>query len=192
MLRLTTGLSFALLHPQVSVRSPCCKKWFDCPECHAESESHELTKTTEMIFGCKKCKKVFRKDMAYVCASWVRVCVSAESYHANSHSGRVGPTKRQMNSARGATTTTSSQQRRLRWLSAFRAMRSTSCPGVMFVLRWLTLTNLSSHGVDQDVPRRPRPGSPKANGGRAVLIGNRDSPIVIVSPGGASSMVYIM
>ena len=50
---------------QVQVRSPCCKLWFDCAECHAESQDHELTKTTDIVFACKKCKKVFRKDLAY-------------------------------------------------------------------------------------------------------------------------------
>jgi uncharacterized CHY-type Zn-finger protein len=38
------------------------KKWFDCAECHAEQEKHELLKRNEMIFACKKCKKCFRKD----------------------------------------------------------------------------------------------------------------------------------
>ncbi|KAL0574318.1 hypothetical protein V5O48_007629 [Marasmius crinis-equi] len=52
-----------ILNAQVSVRAPCCKKWFDCAECHAEVESHQLAKTTEMTFMCKKCKKAFRKDM---------------------------------------------------------------------------------------------------------------------------------
>ncbi|KAH7629086.1 hypothetical protein SMAC4_02204 [Sordaria macrospora] len=51
-----------VLNAQVSVRSPCCRKWFDCPECHAESETHPLKKTLEMTFACKKCKKCFRKD----------------------------------------------------------------------------------------------------------------------------------
>ncbi|KAJ3115992.1 hypothetical protein HK098_006725, partial [Nowakowskiella sp. JEL0407] len=36
-----------VLNAQVSVRAPCCQKW----------------KTMEMVFACKKCKKVFRKDM---------------------------------------------------------------------------------------------------------------------------------
>lgn len=53
-----------ILNAQVSIRAPCCKLWFDCPECHAESQSHKLAKTTEMAFLCKKCKKAFRKDMA--------------------------------------------------------------------------------------------------------------------------------
>ncbi|KAH8928234.1 hypothetical protein BT69DRAFT_1237262 [Atractiella rhizophila] len=52
-----------ILNAQVSIRAPCCRKWFDCPECHAENSDHNLLKTTEMTLACKKCKKVFRKDM---------------------------------------------------------------------------------------------------------------------------------
>lgn len=48
---------------QVSIRAPCCKKWFDCTTCHAENSNHELDKQFEIVFGCKKCKKVFRKDL---------------------------------------------------------------------------------------------------------------------------------
>ncbi|KJE95071.1 hypothetical protein CAOG_05564 [Capsaspora owczarzaki ATCC 30864] len=51
-----------VLNAQVSVRAACCKKWFDCPECHAGSEQHPLRKTVELVFACKKCKKVFRKN----------------------------------------------------------------------------------------------------------------------------------
>ena len=52
-----------ILNAQVAIRAPCCKKWFDCPECHEESQDHELERTTEMVFACKKCKKVFRKNI---------------------------------------------------------------------------------------------------------------------------------
>lgn len=52
-----------ILNAQVSIRAPCCQRWFDCPECHAEKEDHRLRRTTEMVFVCKKCKKAFRKDM---------------------------------------------------------------------------------------------------------------------------------
>ena len=52
-----------ILNAQVSIRAPCCKQWFDCPECHAETQTHPLARTTEMTFMCKKCKKAFRKDM---------------------------------------------------------------------------------------------------------------------------------
>ncbi|CAA7260482.1 unnamed protein product [Cyclocybe aegerita] len=52
-----------ILNAQVSIRAPCCKQWFDCSECHAETQSHTLAKTVEMVFMCKKCKKAFRKDM---------------------------------------------------------------------------------------------------------------------------------
>ena len=51
-----------ILNAQVAVRAPCCRKWFDCPECHAETADHPLQKTVELVFACKKCKKVFRKD----------------------------------------------------------------------------------------------------------------------------------
>lgn len=51
---------------QVSIRAPCCKMWFDCAECHADAADHPLMKRFEMVFGCKKCKKVFRKDLRCV------------------------------------------------------------------------------------------------------------------------------
>ncbi|CAH0014941.1 unnamed protein product, partial [Clonostachys rhizophaga] len=51
-----------ILNAQVAIRSPCCKKWFDCAQCHHEQESHELLQALEMVFACKKCKKCFRKD----------------------------------------------------------------------------------------------------------------------------------
>ncbi|EGD77814.1 CHY zinc finger domain-containing protein [Salpingoeca rosetta] len=51
-----------ILNAQVAIRAPCCKKWYDCPECHEEKADHPLKKSYEMVFACKKCKKVFRKD----------------------------------------------------------------------------------------------------------------------------------
>ncbi|KAF2232377.1 hypothetical protein EV356DRAFT_488637 [Viridothelium virens] len=51
-----------VLNAQVSIRSPCCKKWFDCAQCHQEQEDHQLLQRYEMVFACKKCKKCFRKD----------------------------------------------------------------------------------------------------------------------------------
>ncbi|RMZ83909.1 hypothetical protein DV737_g1462, partial [Chaetothyriales sp. CBS 132003] len=47
----------------VSIRAPCCRRWFDCPQCHAETQSHALLKTAEMTLICKKCRKAFRKDV---------------------------------------------------------------------------------------------------------------------------------
>ncbi|KAK5728529.1 hypothetical protein LTR15_001665 [Elasticomyces elasticus] len=53
-----------ILNAQVSIRSPCCRQWFDCAQCHAEQQpSHTLKQAMEMTFACKKCKKCFRKDM---------------------------------------------------------------------------------------------------------------------------------
>jgi uncharacterized CHY-type Zn-finger protein len=45
------------------MRAPCCKSWYDCRQCHNEAQDHELRKEWELVFGCKKCKHVFRKDM---------------------------------------------------------------------------------------------------------------------------------
>jgi uncharacterized CHY-type Zn-finger protein len=53
-----------ILNAQVSIRAPCCKQWYDCAECHGEKQSHNLARTVEMHFMCKKCKKAFRKDMS--------------------------------------------------------------------------------------------------------------------------------
>ena len=53
-----------ILNAQVSILAPCCKRWFDCPECHREQcPDHPLKKSYEMVFACKKCRKCFRKDM---------------------------------------------------------------------------------------------------------------------------------
>lgn len=60
--KLTKGRSKHILNAQVSIRSPCCRKWFDCAECHQETEAHPLKQQFEMVFACKKCKKCFRKD----------------------------------------------------------------------------------------------------------------------------------
>ncbi|KAK8864123.1 hypothetical protein IAR55_001369 [Kwoniella newhampshirensis] len=60
----STPPSKHILNAQVSIRAPCCKKFFDCPQCHAETQDHNLRKTLEMVFMCKKCKKAFRKDMS--------------------------------------------------------------------------------------------------------------------------------
>ncbi|KAL2047939.1 hypothetical protein ABVK25_011208 [Lepraria finkii] len=51
-----------VLNAQVSIRAPCCRKWFDCAECHQEQEDHELLQKFDMTFACKKCRKCFRKD----------------------------------------------------------------------------------------------------------------------------------
>jgi uncharacterized CHY-type Zn-finger protein len=52
-----------IANAQVSVRAPCCKSWFDCTQCHDEKANHTLLRVFELVFGCKKCKKVFRKDL---------------------------------------------------------------------------------------------------------------------------------
>ena len=63
VLFLLTLLSQHVLNAQVSMRAPCCKAWYDCSHCHGEAQDHELRKEWELVFGCKKCKHVFKKDM---------------------------------------------------------------------------------------------------------------------------------
>ena len=52
-----------ILNVQAAIRAPCCKKWFDCVDCHDEASDHERKKSIELVFACKICKKVFRKDV---------------------------------------------------------------------------------------------------------------------------------
>ncbi|CAO1624149.1 unnamed protein product [Sympodiomycopsis kandeliae] len=53
-----------ITNAQVSIRAPCCQRFFDCPECHSEVSDHQLRKTIEMTFVCKKCRRAFRKDLS--------------------------------------------------------------------------------------------------------------------------------
>lgn len=48
---------------QVAVRTACCRKFYDCPQCHDEAEDHPLRKTLDLALVCKKCRKAFRKDL---------------------------------------------------------------------------------------------------------------------------------
>ena len=52
-----------IYNAQVAIRAPCCRKWYDCPDCHEEQQDHELEKTLDIVMMCKKCKKAFRKDV---------------------------------------------------------------------------------------------------------------------------------
>eukprot|EP00766_Chilomastix_caulleryi_P000513 gnl/Chilomastix_caulleri/1501.p1 GENE.gnl/Chilomastix_caulleri/1501~~gnl/Chilomastix_caulleri/1501.p1 ORF type:complete len:128 (+),score=17.05 gnl/Chilomastix_caulleri/1501:16-399(+) len=52
-----------ILNTQVAIYAPCCRKWFECAECHNETETHPILRRTEMVFACKKCKKTFRVDL---------------------------------------------------------------------------------------------------------------------------------
>lgn len=49
---------------QVTVRTACCRKFYDCPQCHVEAETHPLKRTLEVTLVCKKCRKAFRKNIA--------------------------------------------------------------------------------------------------------------------------------
>ncbi|ETV87486.1 hypothetical protein H257_01036 [Aphanomyces astaci] len=54
-----------IINVQVAFRAPCCKRWFDCTECHFEMADHPIASSPEMAFACKQCKKCFRKIMSH-------------------------------------------------------------------------------------------------------------------------------
>lgn len=60
---LFTQMCKHILNAQVTVRAPCCQRFFDCPQCHADVSDHPLARTTELAFVCKKCKRAFRRDL---------------------------------------------------------------------------------------------------------------------------------
>eukprot|EP01106_Pelomyxa_sp_JSP_P014001 TRINITY_DN4330_c0_g2_i2.p1 TRINITY_DN4330_c0_g2~~TRINITY_DN4330_c0_g2_i2.p1 ORF type:complete len:111 (-),score=35.23 TRINITY_DN4330_c0_g2_i2:196-528(-) len=51
-----------ILNAQVSVRAPCCQRWFDCPQCHEEQADHPLARSWELTLVCKHCRRCFRVD----------------------------------------------------------------------------------------------------------------------------------
>ncbi|KAF2096296.1 hypothetical protein NA57DRAFT_79062 [Rhizodiscina lignyota] len=51
-----------ILNAQVAIFSPCCRKFFDCPDCHRETQDHAIQRSSDINLLCKKCKRAFRKD----------------------------------------------------------------------------------------------------------------------------------
>lgn len=58
-----TGWSADVIPLQFAFQAPCCSRWFDCGECHAERSDHRLAAARELAFLCKACGKPFRKDL---------------------------------------------------------------------------------------------------------------------------------
>ena len=53
-----------VLNAQVSIRAPCCKKWFDCPMCHLESSpGHEIKYDTIVVFDRIRERESFRDGL---------------------------------------------------------------------------------------------------------------------------------
>jgi uncharacterized CHY-type Zn-finger protein len=80
-----------VLNSQVYFQSPCCKKWFECTECHDEnSPSHSFKFAQSLKFVCKKCKSCFSRSFKHfsekdklcsVCGvRWVMPGVTQESH----------------------------------------------------------------------------------------------------------------
>ncbi|CAB1120353.1 unnamed protein product [Ectocarpus sp. CCAP 1310/34] len=54
-----------IINAKVSIQSPCCKRWYECPECHDERENHpQRISAKNVAFACKTCRKIFVKDLS--------------------------------------------------------------------------------------------------------------------------------
>lgn len=60
---LPLGMCKHVLNAQVSVRFPCCFKFFDCIDCHDDTSGHPAKASHDVVFQCKKCDRCFRKDL---------------------------------------------------------------------------------------------------------------------------------
>lgn len=51
-----------ILNSQVYFQSPCCKKWFECTECHDEMCDHKYKYSPILRFTCKNCRSCFDRN----------------------------------------------------------------------------------------------------------------------------------
>ena len=52
-----------VLNCTVYMQAPCCKRWFECAECHDENTTgHRWTMSPTMRFTCRVCRKCFERD----------------------------------------------------------------------------------------------------------------------------------
>mmetsp|Transcript_4030 Transcript_4030/g.6245 ORF Transcript_4030/g.6245 Transcript_4030/m.6245 type:complete len:114 (-) Transcript_4030:60-401(-) len=79
-----------VLNSQVYIQSPCCKKWFECSECHDENVvTHSFKFAPKLRFVCKNCRSCFfrhfkhlseRDKQCPVCGNrWILPGVTQES-----------------------------------------------------------------------------------------------------------------
>ncbi|GMH65140.1 hypothetical protein TL16_g04125 [Triparma laevis f. inornata] len=53
-----------VLNSTVSIRAPCCLKWFECFECHDEFMDHPMSTSPVLTLACLCCRMLFKKDLA--------------------------------------------------------------------------------------------------------------------------------
>ncbi len=78
-----------ILNSQVYFQSPCCKKWFECTECHDENCDHRYVFSSTLRFTCKNCRACFDRNFKHfserdkscsLCgARWVIPAITHES-----------------------------------------------------------------------------------------------------------------
>ncbi|CAM9196076.1 unnamed protein product, partial [Scytosiphon promiscuus] len=52
-----------IINAKVSIQTSCCRRWYECPECHDERENHPQRISNNVAFACKTCRKIFVKDL---------------------------------------------------------------------------------------------------------------------------------
>lgn len=78
-----------ILNAKCFVQAPCCKRWFECSECHDEVSTHPFQFIQRLRFTCKECRRCFPRDFGIfsesdkLCdhckARWVVTGVTPES-----------------------------------------------------------------------------------------------------------------
>ena len=78
-----------VINAEVYIQSPCCRKWFECSECHDENCTHPFKFSSELRFCCKQCRTCFSRKFKFfseadkqcsVCGVlWVMPAVTPES-----------------------------------------------------------------------------------------------------------------
>jgi uncharacterized CHY-type Zn-finger protein len=86
-----------VLNSQVYFQAKCCKKWFECTECHDENSDHKYQFSSQLRFTCKSCRACFDRNFKHfsdrdkccsVCAMpWVIPGITPESklFEASNH-----------------------------------------------------------------------------------------------------------
>ncbi|TYZ58939.1 hypothetical protein PybrP1_010794 [[Pythium] brassicae (nom. inval.)] len=53
-----------IVNATFAFQAPCCRRWFDCSECHFEATDHRLEAAAELALLCRACERPFRKILS--------------------------------------------------------------------------------------------------------------------------------
>eukprot|EP01039_Chlorochromonas_danica_P002115 gene2115-2309_t len=67
-----------ILNAQVNIQAGCCLRWYECSECHDESNDHQFKISDPVRLTCKHCKRAFQIDLRVMMES-DKYCITPES-----------------------------------------------------------------------------------------------------------------